>query len=44
VDLQTTITLGFAVALVRELDAEDIGEFQVMLRMSADSFDGPLRR
>ena len=36
-------TLGFAVGLVHEKAAEDIGEFQVMImfRMPTDSFDGP---
>jgi len=36
--------LGFSVALVRELAAEDISEFQVMFLISTDSFDGPSRR
>lgn len=33
-------TLGFSVRLIRKSAAEDIGEFQVMFRMSNDSFDG----
>jgi len=30
--------------LFHEPAVEDIGEFQVMFRMSADSFDGPSRQ
>jgi len=36
--------LDLPYGLVREPAAEDIGEFQVMFRMSTDSFDGPLKR